>query len=103
MLANPPPSTPEVLPPAGLSAQANAPGRLVIVLKLWWLIKKWAWRNTAGALWLLLVYEAVARMSKSTGVEPIVSSLPRWAWVGVTLWLLFLSEFQLTQLIVFCF
>jgi hypothetical protein len=103
MLANPPPSTPEVLPPAGLSPQASSPGRLVTLLKLWWLIKKWAWRNTAGALWLLLVYEAVARLSKPNGVEPFISSLPHWVWVGVTLWLLFLCEFQLTQLISFCF
>jgi hypothetical protein len=75
---------------------------------IWWLFKKWAWRNTAGIIWLALLYSAIRGFGPTFGASlpSITSTLPteghgRVLTLAVVVWLLAICELQLTQLITF--
>lgn len=113
-----PPLEPSVLPPPTESAAALPPSATPKIpekvappartFRTWWLLKKWAWRNTAVLLWLALLYSSLRGLGAAFGASlPALSAvLPEEAGSRVLIlvivgWLLFICELQLTQLVTF--
>ena len=114
----PTPLEPSVLPPAPdsppagtvsggpkMPAASTTPAR---AFRAWWLLKKWAWRNTAAVLWLAFVYSSFRGLGAAFGADlpPILAMLPsetsgRTLTLALVAWLLFICELQLTQCVTF--
>lgn len=63
----------------------------------WWALRKWLWRNTAAALWIFALWRVV-------GTPPIPWFLQTKDALALgVFFILFITEFQLTQLIWFTF
>ena len=71
------------------------------LLVAWWLAKKWAWRNTAGAIWLVVLYAAVTTLL-GTPTRALSATVPAsHLFLATCIWIAVISECQLTGL--FCF
>jgi hypothetical protein len=74
-------------------------GRALIELGFvfWWTLRKWLWRNTAAALWILVLWRVV-------GSPPFPRYLETQNAIALgVFFILLITELQLTQLIWFAF
>jgi hypothetical protein len=112
MSADPPETPPPIQPVTVLepvtSSSEVSPTPAPRAFVTWWLVKKWAWRNTAAFAWILFLYalfEGIQILVSSRAQEISLPWFPNVSPYHVALfaafWILLICEFQLTQVLCF--